>query len=172
MANPFVAEIRIFGFNFPPLGWAACQGQILAIAQNTALFSLLGIQYGGNGTSNFALPNLQGIVPIGQGNGPGLSPRGIGQTGGVETVTLTTAQMAAHSHTAACDTAAGDDYGPGTDVWAPDAAGGNEYTAASSGQMNAASLSQVGGGAAHNNLQPYLSMNYCIALQGVFPPRS
>ena len=172
MANPFVAEIRIFGFNFPPVGWAACQGQILAISQNTALFSLLGVQYGGDGKSNFALPNLQGIVPIGQGNGPGLSPRVIGETGGVETVTLTTAQMAAHSHTAACDTAAGDDYGPGNDVWAPDAVGGNEYAAASSGQMNPASLSPVGGGLAHNNLQPYLSMNYCIALQGVFPPRA
>ena len=172
MANPFVAEIRIFGFTFPPVGWAACQGQILAISQNTALFSLLGVQYGGDGKSNFALPNLQGMVPIDQGNGPGLSPRVIGETAGVETVTLTTAQMAAHSHTAACDTTSGDDYGPGNDVWAPDAAGGKEYAAASSGQMNAASLTPVGGGLAHNNLQPYLSMNYCIALQGVFPPRS
>jgi microcystin-dependent protein len=172
MADQFVAEIRIFGFNFAPLGWAICQGQILPINQNTALFSLLGTFYGGNGVTNFALPNLQGDVAIHQGNGPGLSPRVVGETAGAESVPLTTAEMAAHSHTAACSTATGDDYGPGSDVWAPDAAGGNEYASAPSGQMNAASLSPAGGGQPHNNLQPYLSMNYCIALQGIFPPRS
>jgi microcystin-dependent protein len=96
----------------------------------------------------------------------------VGETAGAETVTLTTAQMAAHSHAAACDTADGDDYGPGNDVWAPDVAGGNEYAAAPAGQMNAGSLSPTGGGGAHNNVQPYLSMNYCIAMTGIFPPRS
>jgi microcystin-dependent protein len=172
MADQFVAEIRIFGFNFPPVGWATCQGQILSISQNTALFSLVGTFYGGNGQSNFGLPNLQGIVPIHQGQGPGLTQRVVGQTGGAETVALTTAQMAAHTHTAACDTAVGDDYGPVNDVWAPDAAGGNEYAAAGPGQMNAGSLNPAGGGAAHNNLQPFLPMNYCIAMTGIFPPRS
>ncbi|HXN45394.1 MAG TPA: tail fiber protein [Bryobacteraceae bacterium] len=169
MADQFVAEIRIFGFTFAPVGWALCQGQIMAISQNTAVFSLVGTFYGGNGSSNFALPNLQGMVPIDQGNGPGLTPRTVGETGGSTTVTLTA--VPPHTHTAACNTANGDDYGPGNDVWATDAAGGNEYATASSGQMNAASLAPVGAGQAHNNLQPYLSMNYCIALQGIFPPR-
>ena len=110
-------------------------------------------------------------MPIHQGQGPGLTDRVMGETGGVESVTLTAGQMASHTHTAACDTADGDDYGPGNDVWAPDVAGGNEYAATQSGPMNAGSLSTTGGGAGHNNLQPYLSMNYCIALQGTFPPR-
>jgi microcystin-dependent protein len=172
MSDQFVAEIRIFGFNFAPRGWALCHGQLLAISQNTALFSLIGTFYGGDGKSTFGFPNLQGAVPIHQGSGPGLSQRVVGETAGAETVTLTTAEMAPHSHAAACNTADGDDYGPGNDVWAPDVAGGNEYAAAGSGQMNPASLSPAGGGLAHNNLQPYLSMNYCIAMQGIFPPRS
>ena len=169
MADQFVAEIRIFGFTFPPVGWAACQGQILAISQNTAVFSLVGTFYGGNGTSNFALPNLQGMVPINQGNGPGLTPRVVGESGGAATVTLTA--VPPHTHAAACSTINGNDYGPTNDVWAPDAAGGSEYAGAGPGQMNAASLSPTGGGLPHNNLQPYVAMNYCIALSGIFPPR-
>jgi microcystin-dependent protein len=172
MSDQFVAEIRIFGFTFPPKGWASCQGQLIPISQNTALFSLLGTFYGGDGKSNFGLPNLQGAVPIHQGSGPGLTPRVPGETAGTETVTLTTSQMAAHSHPAVCNTAEGDDYGPGNDVWATDLAGGNEYATTAPGKMNAGSLNPAGGGLAHNNLQPYLSMNYCIALQGIFPPRS
>ncbi len=169
MADQFVAEIRIFGFNFPPVGWAACLGQLIPISQNTAVFSLVGTFYGGNGSSNFALPNLQGLVPIDQGNGPGLTPRVVGETGGTAAVTL--AAVPPHTHAAACNTANGNDYGPSNDVWAADAAGGNEYAAAGPGQMNPASLSPAGGGQPHNNMQPYVAMNYCIALQGIFPPR-
>ena len=172
MSDQFVAEIRIFGFNFPPVGWALCAGQLLPISQNTALFSLVGTYYGGDGKTTFGLPNLGGAVPIHQGQGPGLSPRALGQTGGVETVTLASSQMAVHTHGAACNTGNGNDYGPGGDVWAKDAGAGNEYAPAASGQMNTASLTPAGGGQAHNNLQPYLSMNYCIAMQGIYPPRS
>lgn len=172
MADPFLAEIKIFGFNFPPRNWAFCAGQLLPISQNTALFALVGTQYGGDGRTTFGLPNLQGIVPIHQGNGPGLSPRVVGQTGGVETVTLSVAQMPAHTHAAVCNSAPGNDYGPANDVWAQDAGGGNEYAAAASGQMNTAALTPAGGGQPHNNLQPFLSINYCIALAGIFPPRS
>ena len=172
MSDQFVAEIRIFGFNFPPVGWAFCAGQLLPISQNTALFSLVGTYYGGDGKTTFGLPNLAGLVPVHQGQGPGLSPRALGETGGAETVTLASGQMAAHTHGAACNTANGNDYGPAGDVWAKDAGGGNEYAAAASGQMNAASLTPAGGGQAHNNLQPYLSLNYCIAMQGIYPPRS
>jgi microcystin-dependent protein len=169
MADQFVAEIRIFGFTFPPVGWAACLGQLMSISQNTAVFSLVGTFYGGNGISTFGLPNLQGMVPIDQGNGPGLTPRVVGETGGVATVTLT--NVPPHTHAPACDTTNGNDYGPTNDVWATDAAGGKEYAAAGPGQMNATSLSPTGGGQPHNNLQPYVAMNYCIALQGIFPPR-
>lgn len=171
MSDQFVAEIRIFGFNFAPQQWALCQGQIIPISQNTALFSLVGTQYGGDGRVTFALPNLQGLVPIGQGQGPGLQPRQVGETGGVETVTLTMQQMPAHTHLPAANIGDGDDYGPANDIWATDAAGGNEYAPTPAGQMNAASLLPVGGGQPHNNLQPTLALNYCIALQGIFPPR-
>jgi microcystin-dependent protein len=172
MSDQFVAEIRIFGFNFPPTGWATCAGQIMAISQNTALFSLLGTNYGGDGKSNFGLPNLQGSVPVHQGQGPGLTPRVVGETGGTEAVTVLSTQIPVHTHAPGCNTGQGDDYGPGGDIWAVDAAGGNEYTATSSGTMNPASLLVAGGGQPHNNLQPYVAMNYCIALQGIFPPRS
>src|ERR1700682_3977139 len=117
MADPFVAEIRIFPFNFAPRGWAFCSGQILPISQNTALFSLLGTQYGGNGTSNFALPNFQGKVAIGQGQGPGLTPRSVGETGGEQFVTLNGNQLPPHTHPAICNNAVGTAYDPAGQVW-------------------------------------------------------
>lgn len=173
MTDPFVAEIRLFGFNFAPSGWAFCNGQILPISQNTALFSLLGTTYGGNGKSDFALPNLQGRAPLQIGQGPGLQARRLGEQGGVETVTLNLAQIPAHTHQVPAQSGSATSAAP---------AGGNLATAASGrmayapGQPNTAlsvnSLSSTGAGMPHNNLQPYLTLNFCIALQGVFPPRS
>src|ERR1700689_2779249 len=135
MSEPFLAQIQIVAFNFPPNGWAYCNGQILSIAQNTALFSLLGTNYGGNGTSNFALPNLQGCVPLHYGQGAGLSPFVLGQSGGEDSVTLTTAQIPAHGHSAACNSGMGDQYGPPGNFWATDAAGNNEYVGSANATM-------------------------------------
>ena len=171
MADPFVAEIRLFGFNFAPKGWAFCNGQLLPISQNTALFSLLGTTYGGNGTSTFALPNLQGNVPMGAGQGQGLSLRDLGETGGSETVTLLSSEMPAHTHAPACSSAVGTQYAP-PGFWAKDAAGNAEYRLSGASAMNASALDPEGGDQPHTNLQPFCVLNYCIALQGVFPPRS
>jgi microcystin-dependent protein len=173
MSEPFVAQIQIFGFNFPPQGWAFCQGQILPISQNTALFSLLGTQFGGDGRSNFALPNLQGSVPIGQGQGPGLTQRNLGDTGGEPFVTLLSNQLPAHTHAANCNNNVGTAYDPAGQVWSQDAGGNQEYGSGTpAGQMSPNAILPAGGGQPHNNLQPYLALNYCIAMQGVFPPRS
>lgn len=173
MSEPFVAQIQIFGFNFAPQGWALCQGQLLPISQNTALFSLIGTQFGGDGRSNFGLPNLQGSVPIGQGNGPGLTPRNIGETGGEAFVTILSSQLAGHTHPANCNNAVGTAYDPAGQVWSQDAGGNQEYGGgAVAGQMSPNAILQAGGGQPHNNLQPYLALNYCIAMQGVFPARS
>jgi microcystin-dependent protein len=174
VSDPFVAEIRIFPYNFAPSGWAFCSGQILPISQHTALFSLIGTFYGGNGTSNFALPNLNGNVPIGQGNGPGLTPRALGETGGENTHTLLTAEMASHSHAPAAFTGRGGDP-TGTPVAGgalTASTGGLLYTAAAANTMAPAVISSVGGGLPHNNLMPYLGLNFCIALQGIFPSRN
>lgn len=180
MADPFVAEIRIFPFNFAPRGWAFCSGQILPISQNTALFSLLGTTYGGNGQSNFALPNLQGAAPLGFGQGPGLSLYDLGQTGGTTTVTLGATQIPSHTHTASALPTVPNPtplLSPSGNIWA--VAGTrrvntNLYaTAAGTPQaMNAVALAVTGGGQPHNNMPPYLTMNFCIAMQGVFPPRT
>ena len=172
MADPFVAEIRIFPFNFAPKGWAFCDGQIMPISQNTALFALLGTTYGGDGKSNFALPNLQGSAPLGPGQGPGLSLFDLGQTGGEDTVTLLESEMPAHNHSAECNDTAADSITPGGEVWAPEVAGSNAYGSSGGTPMSANALAVAGGGQPHNNLQPYLTLNFCIALQGVFPPRS
>jgi|SRR5438034_3127222 len=171
MSDPFVGEIREFAFNFAPKGWAKCNGQLLAISQNTALFSILGVTYGGDGKSTFALPDLQGSVPMGPGQGQGLSLRDLGETGGTEAVTLLNGQMPVHTHPPACNSGLGNQYEP-TGFWAQDAAGNAEYNPAGASAMNAAALNANGGGAPHTNLQPYCVLNYCIALQGVFPPRS
>jgi microcystin-dependent protein len=173
MADPFVAEIRIFPFNFAPKGWAFCDGQLLPLSQNTALFSLLGTTYGGNGKSNFALPDLQGRAPMHPGQGPGLSLHDLGETGGSETVTLLESETPAHSHAAR---AVGGEIG---DLQAPSAArslarSGNGFAYVSGPadtQMAPEALAPAGGDLPHNNLQPYLTLYFCIALQGVFPPR-
>ncbi|HBY62505.1 MAG TPA: phage tail protein [Solibacterales bacterium] len=169
MADPFVAEIRIFPFYFAPKGWAFCNGQLIQLSQNTALFALLGTTYGGDGKSTFALPNLQGRAPMQWGNGPGLSPRTIGESNGAETVTLTAAQLPVHSHQARASTGNGSQYAPAGAVWASDAGGAAFYGASPNTHMNAGAVANSGGGAPHNNMQPYLAMSFCIALQGIFP---
>jgi microcystin-dependent protein len=176
MSSPFVAEIRIFPFNFAPKGWAFCDGQILPLSQNTALFSLLGTTYGGDGKSNFALPNLQGSAPMQAGQGPGLSQRFEGEMSGEQFVTLIQTEMPAHSHTAVATTNIADQPNPDGNVWAVaqgDRGATNYYnTAAGPNQMAPFALSIAGGSQPHNNMPPYLTLNFCIALQGIFPPRS
>ncbi|HKP45745.1 MAG TPA: tail fiber protein [Pyrinomonadaceae bacterium] len=176
MSNPFVGEIRMFGFNFPPRGWAFCDGQLLSISQNTALFALLGTFYGGNGQTTFALPDLQGRAPVHWGQGQGLTSYSIGEESGVESITLLVTEMPVHSHTPARGASAGaDQLAPTGNVWAK--GGGrratvNMYTATSTpALMNPAALSIAGSSLPHNNMQPYLTLNFCIALQGVFPQR-
>lgn len=176
MADPFVAEIRIFPFNFAPQGWAFCNGQLLPLSQNTALFSLLGTTYGGNGQSNFALPNLQGSAAMFHGQGPGLSLRDIGEQSGSSTVTLLLTQMPAHTHTANGKTTGGT-ASPTNMVWGTSNAGkvaANFYAPAAPApvNMNVAALANAGGNLPHNNLMPYNTLNFNIALQGVYPPRT
>jgi microcystin-dependent protein len=175
MADPFVAEIRIFPFNFAPKGWAFCDGQLLPISQNTALFSLLGVTYGGDGKSTFALPDLQGRAPMHPGQGPGLTEHFLGEEGGSETVTLLESEIPAHSHFLRGHTAdAGDNNQPGPTLVLAKSNNGQAYQTniASLVQMSPQILAPAGGDQPHNNLQPYLTLNFCIALQGVFPPRS
>jgi microcystin-dependent protein len=173
VADPFVAEIRIFPFNFAPKGWAWCDGQLMPLSQNTALFSLLGTTYGGNGKSNFALPDLQGRAPMHPGQGPGLSLHDLGETGGSETVTLLESEMPAHSHgLVARNFTANSDIPAGLTVAKP-GAGPNIYAPPGPlTSMSDQSLAPAGGDQPHNNLQPYLTFFFCIALQGVFPPRT
>jgi len=177
MSDPFVAEIRIFPFNFAPTGWAMCNGQILPISQNTALFSLLGTTYGGDGKSTFALPNIQNGGAIHQGQGPGLTDRFLGETGGEETVTLLLTEIPAHFHQFGGSVAAGGtSQTPTGSIWAeaPAGRGGflNIYGTPANVALNPNCLAITGGGLPHNNLQPYLTLNFCIALQGIFPPRT
>ena len=167
--DPFIGELRLFGFNFAPRGWALCNGQLLAISQNTALFSLLGTMYGGNGQTTFALPDLRGRAPLAFGQGPGLTNRDQGEVGGVEAVTLTAATLAPHGHTVAASstpttknpsggvpsvTAAGSSYGTTTDL-----------------SMSPSMIGGGGSGQPHENMPPYLVLNWCIALEGIFPAR-
>ena len=173
MADPFVAEIRIFPFNFAPRGWAWCDGQLLPLSQNTALFSLLGTTYGGDGKSTFALPDLQGRAPMHPGQGPGLSLHDLGETAGSETVTLLESEIPAHSHALQAATAPGNNRNPAGNVLAR-ATGGNVYLAPAGAplvSMSNQALTPAGGDQPHNNLQPYLTFYFNIALQGVFPPR-
>ena len=173
MADPFVAEIRMFGFNFAPRGWAFCNGQLLPLSQNTALFSLLGTTYGGDGKSNFALPNLQGSVPMHPGQGPGLSLHDLGEVGGSETVTLLLSEIPVHPHQLKAGADPANAQIPNDQLTLARSSGGSAYnpTAAGVTQMSGSALAPAGGGLPHNNLQPYLTVNFCIALQGVFPPR-
>jgi microcystin-dependent protein len=172
MGSPFVAEIRVFGFNFPPTGWAYCSGQLLPISQNTALFSLLGTFYGGDGKSTFALPNLQGNVAIGSGQSQTGSIYDLAQTGGSDTVTLLEHEMPAHSHTLNASNGVATTSAPSPAAGLARSRGGNSYDVAlPTTQMAPNTAALTGGSLPHNNMMPYLTLNYCIAMQGVFPPR-
>jgi microcystin-dependent protein len=173
MADPFVAEIRIFPFNFAPKGWAFCDGQLLPISQNTALFSLLGTVYGGDGKSTFALPNLQGSAAMHPGQGQGLSLRDLGQIGGAETITLLQSEIPVHTHSARVSSEDGEFKVPGSNRIMGRSINAFLYETTGAGQQLAApqALAPTGGSQPHNNMQPYLTLNFNIALQGVFPPR-
>jgi microcystin-dependent protein len=173
--DPFVAEIRIFPFNFAPKGWAFCDGQLLPLSQNTALFSLLGTTYGGDGKSNFALPNMQGNAPMHPGQGPGLSLHDLGETGGSETVTLLESEIPSHAHTlrASPDDADNNLPSPAMSFAKTQKEFGYQSNASASlVTMADTTLAPAGGDQPHNNMQPYLTLNFCIALQGVYPPRT
>jgi microcystin-dependent protein len=172
VADPFVAEIRIFPFNFAPKGWAWCDGQLLPLSQNTALFSLLGTTYGGDGKSNFALPDLQGNAAMHPGQGPGLSLHDLGETGGSSTVTLLESEIPSHAHTVSGQNSSSNSNDPEGRVWARPFGGGNLYTTANNlTPMGPQMVAPVGGDQPHNNMMPFLTFYFCIALQGVFPPR-
>jgi microcystin-dependent protein len=172
--DPFVAEIRIFPFNFAPKGWAFCDGQILPLSQNTALFSLLGTTYGGDGKSNFALPNMQGRVPMHWGNGSGLTQRFLGEEDGSETVAVLQSELPMHPHgvMSVPGNLAANTNKPDGNAFGK-AAQGNPYApvAAMTG-MATETIGMIGGSQPHNNMQPYLTLSFCIAMQGIFPPRT
>jgi microcystin-dependent protein len=173
--DPFVAEIRIYPFNFAPKGWAFCDGQILPLSQNTALFSLLGTTYGGDGKSNFALPNMQGNAPMHPGQGPGLSLHDLGEIGGSETVSLLESEIPSHSHTMRASGDVADNFvAVGNMVAKPVGRGNSLFSKTTNplATMSDNALAPAGGDQPHNNMQPYLTLNFCIALQGVFPPRT
>ena len=177
MSESFIAEIRIFAGNFAPRGWAFCNGQLLQIAQNTALFSLVGTTYGGDGRTTFGLPNLEGRTAMHPGNGPGLTNRRLGETAGVETETLIENQMASHTHSLRANGAPASVFDPANSTALARSVGGFAYNdegaaAAPRVAMADGSLEPTGGGQAHNNLQPFLTLNFIIALTGVFPSRS
>jgi microcystin-dependent protein len=170
MATPFIGEIRMTGFNFAPQGWALCNGQLLSISQYTALFSILGTYYGGDGVTTFALPNLQSRAAIHQGQGTGLSPYSIGQNSGVEYVALTTQQMPGHSHTPIANATTVNQASPAGGVWGNSQQ--SNYSASGTVTMATSAVAQAGGNQAHSNIQPYLVINFVIALQGIYPSRN
>lgn len=176
MSEPFIAEIRIFAGNFAPRGWAFCDGQLLPISNNTALFSLIGTTYGGDGRTTMALPDLQGRAPMHPGRGPGLTSRRLGERLGTETVTLTEAQIPSHFHTARAATTPSDTGVPSnTTALGRSAGGGLAYetdTTSNLVDMASETLATTGGGQSHTNVQPYLTLNFIIALQGLYPSRS
>lgn len=172
MADPFVAEIRIFPFNFAPKGWAFCDGQLLPLSQNTALFSLLGTTYGGDGKSTFALPDMQSSAPMHPGQGPGLSLHDLGEMGGSEFVTLITSEMPVHSHILSVSAQDGIEPAPAAQLFGK-GVGVNMYAVPGAlTQLSPNTVAPSGGSSPHNNMQPYLTLNFNIALQGVFPPRT
>lgn len=174
MATPFLGEIRMVAFNYAPYGWALCNGQLLSISQNTALFALLGTMYGGDGVTTFALPDLRGRVPIHYGQGSGLSVYTEGQKGGVEKVTLTQNQMPAHSHGVNAVAAGGNQASPAGNLPAIESTGTSlDYSSnAPDAPMNSAMIGSAGGGQPVSIMQPYLVVNFVIALTGVFPSRN
>lgn len=168
MLEPFIGMIAVFGFNFAPRGWAFCNGQLLPISQNDALFSLLGTTFGGDGRTNFALPDLRGRVPIHFGDGSGLSPYTLGSRGGSERVALSSAELPAHNHDVRAANGAATGSRPGGNVLA----GGGSYATTPDTTMSADMIASAGGGQPHENVQPFLTLNFCIALQGIYPSRS
>ena len=172
MSEPFIAEIRIFAGNFAPRSWAFCNGQLLPIAQNTALFSLIGTTYGGDGRTTTALPNLKGRVPMHPGRGPGLTSRRLGQRGGSEMITLSEAQMPNHTHTAMGTGDSANQRNPANHMPATGGGRGTNLYANSTNTGTFNRLTNTGGSQAHNNLQPFLVMTFIIALQGLYPSRS
>jgi len=169
MAEPFIGEIRILGFNFAPVGWSQCNGQLLPIAQNQALFSLLGTTYGGNGVTNFALPNLQGRAPVHTGTSGGVPSISIGQSGGAATTTLTVNQMPAHGHSVACSSIAGKEASPAGNYLAKKT---RDFAMASDNNtMAAGMIGQTGGNQPIPTQSPFLGLNFCIALVGIYPSR-
>jgi len=177
MSEPFIGQIRMFAGTFAPRGWAFCNGQLLQIAQNTALFALIGTTYGGDGRTTFALPNLQGAAPLHPGQGPGLTRRRLGEDGGQANVTLTEAEMPAHTHDAKAHDAPGNQNSPAGHLWAVGRAQRTtveQYAGGGSGggALGATALATAGNSQPHNNLPPYLGLNFCIALVGIFPSRN
>ncbi|PTS93327.1 phage tail protein [Flavobacterium sp. HMWF030] len=170
--DPFVAEIRIFPFNFAPRNWALCNGQLMPLSQNTAIFSILGTYYGGDGVRNFALPDMQGNAPMHPGQGPGLSQHDLGEQSGSQTVTLIQSEIPQHTHQLMASTLNSQSISPTNNSLGR----GNPLrvytTTGSDAQMSVNTIAAAGGNLPHNNMMPYLTMNFCIALQGVFPPRS
>jgi len=173
MADPFMAEIRVFSFNFAPYGWAQCNGQLMAISQNSALFSLLGTSYGGDGRVTFGLPGLQGQLPMCWGNGPGLTPRTLGETDGEQTVTLLQTETPAHTHSLTLFSASTAVSSTPQDQYLADGPckpfGSTNLTTDT--MLHPAALTIAGGSQAHNNMMPSLAINFCIALSGMFPQR-
>jgi microcystin-dependent protein len=177
MSEQYLGEIRIFGFGFAPKGWALCTGQLLSIQQNTALFSLLGTDYGGNGTQTFGLPDLRGRVPLNQGQGPGLSPYLIGEQAGTENATLLVNNMPQHNHVVRCNNENGTSASPANNYWAEGNNGGSAdnsfgYSGTANTTMNPNAIGVTGGSQPFSIMQPYLAINFCIALVGIFPTRS
>ena len=171
--TPFLGEIRNFGFTFPPRDWMQCNGQLLSISTYTALFALLGTTYGGNGTTNFALPDLRGRAPIGMGSGPGLTPRVQGEVGGSESTTLTVSNLPSHTHTLNAKTGVGSQAAPGGNTLAASDQRNSQYSSvAADTTMSASSIGNSGSGVAFTNMPPYLGSNFCIAVQGIFPSRN
>lgn len=171
--DPFLGEIRMFAGNYAPQGWALCDGRILQIAQNQALFSILGTTYGGDGRSTFALPDLRGRVPVNAGNGPGRTARPFGSSGGAETVTLTANQMPNHTHPAMGSSNAASQYSPAGQVWANETSGtAAVYNNTPNTAMHAQAIGATGGNQPHENMPPFLCVNFIIALEGIYPSRS
>jgi microcystin-dependent protein len=168
MSTPYVGEIRMVGFNFSPVGWALCDGQLLAIAQNDVLFALIGTTYGGDGVNTFALPNLSGRIPIHMGSGSGLSPRVIGQSSGSESVTLISSQLPAHAHLAQAHSTIGSQSSPQNALWAASPSA-SYSTSAPSGAMSTSLIGPAGGSQPHANLMPFVAINFIISLFGIFP---